>query len=182
MHWTSHIIAADQQRRRRTVRVYTATGCYMGTQPAVYTVQVGMTAVKLCLFDPQFGWLKHFHLSQFQFHMLVKSRSFPQWNPQCSNVFFSISLNLHFSVVGQFPWSKHVKTHRPFVVFFSLSAGVDSDASPEMVSDSDAEPVEAENPCARFCGWWIEIHISAAKTDFLPWFYHTYINSIHIYI
>ena len=30
------------------------------------------------------------------------------------------------------------------------SAGVDSDASPEMVSDSDAEPVEAENPCADF--------------------------------
>jgi hypothetical protein len=67
----------------------------------------------------------------------------------------------------------------------SLSAGVDSDASPEMVSDSDAEPVEAENPCARSVedDGYDGFHVSAAKTDgFLPWFYHTYINSIHIYI
>ena len=66
------------------------------------------------------------------------------------------------------------------------SAGVDSDASPEMVSDSDAEPVEAENPCADFIFQLQKpmdfYHGSTIRIYIVYIYIYTYIIFIFIYI
>ena len=127
MYWSSHRCTNAAHQRRRMC-LYSRM--LHETQPALYIVQFGMTAVKLCLVDPQ------------------------------------------FQVVQTFPF---------VVLAGERLQGVDSDASPELVSDSDAEPVEAEKMRRKI---WEIVDVTCKNLwifDDFWWFYHMYFVNMFLW-